>query len=320
MKRVLLTTYPTAFLHHGGGEREIHLLDDALNGAGIFSRIYGPDSPPLEAHDIVIHFSMVGGSEGLVDAACDAGCYLVLWPNLWFVTEPSPHQLDALSRFLMRFDAVVFKSDAEERHFSRYFDLEGLRIIRVSPLVSPKFFRTDITDVFRETHGIDRYAIWPGIIEPQKNQVAAVRAFRDLDIELVITGAVRDHAYFEDCKRLAGANVRFMPAMPFGSELHLSALKNCEFLVELPFDFPGTSALEAAALGRRLLLTRCDWSNEMLGDACIQVDVHDESAIRSAVMKTTSADEHPSVRFPRQEINVAIAQLSSHLHDMVEQR
>jgi len=320
MKRVLLTTFPTAFLHTGGGEKEIHLLNEALNGAGILSDIYGPDSLPLESHDIVIHFSMVGGSESLVDEAFEAGRYLVLWPNLWFVKEPTADQLAHLSRFLSRFDAVVFKSEAEEKHFARYFDLNGKQVIRVSPLISPKFFRTDVSDLFRETHGIGRYAIWPGIIEPQKNQLAAVRAFPGIDMDLVISGAVRDRAYFEECKRSAGANVHFLPAMHFGSELHLSALKNSQFFVELPLDFPGTSALEASALGCRMLLTRCDWSSEMLGEGCVQVDVHDEGAIHSAVRDMANSGRCQSTRSQPQEMNAAIAPLSSHLHGIGSKR
>ena len=314
MKRVLLTTFPTAFLHLGGGEREIHLLNEALNSAGILSEIYGPNSLPLGSHDVVIHFSMIGGSETLVNAAFEAGRYLVLWPNLWFVQEPSSEQIDYLSQFLARFDAVVFKSDAEEKHFVRYFDLAGKQVIRLSALVSPKFFRTDVTDVFRETHGIDRYAIWSGIIEPQKNQLAAVRAFRDLDTELVISGEVRDRAYFENCKRAAGTNVHFLPAMPFGSEIHLSALKNSQFLIELPLDFPGTSALEASALGCKLLVTRSDWCSEILGDRCIQVDVHDEAAIRSAVGHILRSDGFQSSAPQFQDMNASIMPLASHLH------
>lgn len=320
MIRVLVTTAPTAFLHQGGGEREIHLLNEALNSVGIFSDIYGSDSLPLESHDIVIHFSMLGGSESLVDEAFDAGRHLVLWPNLWFVTKPSVEQLAHLLRFLSRFDAVVFKSEAEERHFAQYFNLEGKKIVRVSPLISPRFFRTDIGDLFRETHGIDRYAIWPGIIEPQKNQLAAIRAFRDIDMELVITGAVRDRAYFEECKRLADSNVHFFPPMQFGSELHLSALKNSQFFVELPLDFPGTSAIEASILGCSLLVTRCDWCSEFFGESCVQVDVGDEAAIHSTLLDLIISSRFQSANSQRQGMSEAIAPLTSYLHEIAGKR
>ncbi|MGI4860818.1 MAG: hypothetical protein ACRYHA_28580 [Janthinobacterium lividum] len=284
MKRVLLTTFPSAFLHHGGGEREINLLNEALNHAGVMSDIYGPTSLPVNSYDCVIHFSMLDGSELMTDAVADAGRRLILWPNLWFTAEPDAAQIASLAKLLSRFDAVVFKSLAEERHFSRYLDLAGKDVIRITPLVSPKFFRKDISRVFQESYGLKQYAIWPGIIEPQKNQLMAVEAFSGLDIDLVISGSVRDIAYAEQCEAAAGPNIRFIPAMPFGSELHLSALAHCSLFVELPLDFPGTSAIEAATMGCNLLLSQTPWTEELLAAHCTQVDPRDADAVRQAVI------------------------------------
>lgn len=284
MKRVLLTTYPGAFLHHGGGEREIHLLGEALNSAGILADIYGPASQPIRAYQAIIHFSMIGGSELLLDEAARTGGHrLILWPNLWFVKEPTAFHLGQLSDFLSRFEAVVFKSHAEEMHFRNYLDLEGKDVIRIAPLISPRFQRQNVSTVFKESYGLGRYALWTGIIEPQKNQLLAVQAFSGLDIDLVISGEVRDAAYAEECRRQAGANIRFIPAMPFGSELHLSALSHCNLFVELPLDFPGSSAVEAATAGCRMLLSRSDWTNEVVGSFCTQIDPRDVEAIRVAV-------------------------------------
>lgn len=284
MKRILLTTSPNAFLFRGGGEQEILLLNDFLNASGVMSDIYGPTSRSLSSYDSVIHFSMQEGSELLVDALAGAGRHLILWPNLWFVNEPDAQHLERLSRLLARFDAVVFKSLSEEAHFARYLSLEGKEVIRIAPLISPKFRRRgSISRVFQESYGLDRYAIWPGIIEPQKNQIAAVQAFQGLDLALVISGAVRDEAYAEECRRAAGANVTFIPVMPFGSELHLSALAYSSLFIELSRDFPGTSALEAAAMGCRLVLSKSDWTGEFLADACTQVEADDIGQIRAAV-------------------------------------
>lgn len=283
MKRILITTYQEAFLNNGGGEREIHILKESLNTRGVLADIYGPTSLPLSAYDVVIHFSMDTDSERIVERIREYRKRLILWPNLWFISEPTKQHIDRLRKFLNYFDAVVFKSEAEEAHFSRYFELTNQQIIRAAPLVSQKFTRTEFSNVFRETHGLGRYAIWPGIIEPQKNQLMAVRAFKNLDIELVISGAVRDQIYLEQCRIEAGDNVRFIPAMPFASELHLSALGNCELFIELSLDFPGASALEAAAMGCPLLLSRSPWTEELLGDYCLQVDPRDEIAIRTAV-------------------------------------
>jgi glycosyltransferase involved in cell wall biosynthesis len=313
LNRVLLTTYPGAFMHYGGGEREIHLLNEAINRTEVVSDIYGPASRPITAYDAVIHFSMAAGSEYMLIPAIENGLRLILWPNIWFINEPSSSELDRLSKLLVHFHAVVFRSQAEENHFLKYLDLDGKDIIRVSTLISPKFQRKNVTDVFRESYGLQSYAIWTGIIEPPKNQLAAVKAFNGLDIDLVISGEVRDLAYFEECKRQAASNIKFIPAMPFGSELHLSALSHSRMVVELPLDFPGSSAIEAAALRCRLLLSRSDWTEELLAEQCIQVDPRNENEIRDAVINIFMNNETQTDSFECPGLDGAIATLSSYI-------
>ncbi|WP_321854832.1 glycosyltransferase family protein [Paraburkholderia tropica] len=313
MKRILLTTSPNAFLYRGGGEQEILLLNEFLNASGVMSDIYGPTSRSLSAYDHVIHFSMQDGSELLVDALAGSGRHLILWPNLWFMSPPHPQHLERLARLLARFDAVIFKSQAEEAHFARYLSLEGKQVIRLAPLISPRFLRKQVSKVFQDSYGLDRYAIWPGIIEPQKNQLAAVEAFRDLDINLVISGAVRDTGYAERCREAAGGNVTFVPVMPFGSELHLSALAHSSLFVELALDFPGTSALEAAAMGCRLLLSQTDWTREMLDGQCVQVDPHDVAQIRAGALEALGQATSTEAKFSALPMNEAVAPLLRYL-------
>jgi len=300
MKRVLLTTFPEAFLNQGGGEREIHLLNEALNTSGIISEIYGPTSKPLSNYDAVIHLSMNGGSEHIISAISDINIPVILWPNLWFVDSPSEDNLIRLKYFLKSFNAVVFRSFAEEKHFRHYLGLDGKDVIRVHPLVSPKFLRKNISDVFRESYGLKSYAIWTGIIEPQKNQLAAVRAFNNLDLDLIISGGIRDKKYADECKRQAGPNIKFISAIPFGSEQHLSALRYSEMVVELPFDFPGTSAIEAAAIGSKLLLSKSEWTEEMLGSCSLQVDPKNEDEIKSAALQLL---KEPANNLPKPQID-----------------
>jgi len=290
MNKILLTTFSSAFLHYGGGEREITLLNETLNRSGIMSDIYGPDSKSINSYHAAIHFSMHGGSEQIIDAIHAENVPLILWPNLWFVTEPTPYLIGQLSQMLEKFCAIIFRSKAEEDHFKKYLDLSGKDIIRISPLVSSKFLRKNISNVFQESYSIERYAIWPGIIEPQKNQLTAVRAFRGLDCNLFISGRIRDLAYAEKCMEEAGSNIHFIPPMPFGSELHLSALAYSQLFIELPLDFPGTSAIEAAAIGCQLLLSASPWTEELLGKYCSQVNPSNEIEIRQRVTEILAAN------------------------------
>jgi len=284
VKRILLTTNPTSFLHQGGGEQEILLLAEALNSAGMIADIYGPSSNSVHSYHYAIHFSLIDGSERIIDSLSQAGMQLILWPNLWFINEPSPHQVTRLSSMLKRFNIVVFRSKTEENHFRRYFDLSDIKVIKIAPLISPRFIQKEISDIFPVSYGLNNYAIWPGIIEPQKNQLSAVLAFNLLKMNLVISGSVRDKDYFEKCKRAASDNIYFIPPIHFGSDIHLSALANSSLFIELPLDFPGNSALEAAQVGCRLLLSKSDWTEEMLGNRCIQVDPLNIDEIVSKVL------------------------------------
>jgi glycosyltransferase involved in cell wall biosynthesis len=279
MKKVLLTTFPSAFLHQGGGEREMFLLKGALEESGLSVDIYGPTSRDINTYDAAIHFSTVRGSEILLQALHEEGVKLILWPNLWFVSDPLAEQLQSIDFLLSYFEAIIFRSKTEEKHFRQYFDLDGKKILRSECIVSRRFHSKNVSNVFRESYGLDRYAIWPGIIEPQKNQISAIRAFKYLNIDLVISGRVRDISYMNLCKQEAGNNIHFIPAMPFGSDLHLSALKNSSVFIELPLDFPGTSAVEAAISGCKLLLSKNEWSEEIIGEFCTMVEPTNVEAI-----------------------------------------
>jgi glycosyltransferase involved in cell wall biosynthesis len=302
-------------MHDGGGEREIHLLNEAINHSGMISDIYGPSSRSINAYQSAIHFSMAGGSEYVVSAAAENGLKLILWPNLWFVQPPSVADVSHLNNLLKYFHAIVFRSDAEETHFRKYLDVSSKDIIRIFPLISPKFFRKNISDVFRDSYGLKDYAIWTGIIEPQKNQLAAIRAFNELDVDLIISGGVRDQRYFEECKKQAGENIKFIPAIPFASEQHLSAITYSKLVIELPYDFPGTSAIEAAVVGAKLLLTKSDWTEEILNDSCSQVDVWNHGEIIMSVEDILSGKSKSNVNKKTEFMNMydAIAPLINYL-------
>jgi hypothetical protein len=108
----------------------------------------------------------------------------------------------------------------------------------------------------------------------------------------------------------------FLPPMPFGSELHLSALAHSELFIELPLDFPGTSAVEAAVLGCNMLLTATPWTQELLGNFCTQVDAKDIDAVRLAVRECLAGDESraSTLRDVRQLSTEAILPLLSFLN------
>ncbi len=282
MKRILLATYLEAYLYHGGGEREIFLLKDVLNQSGFLADLYGPQSQPIEAYQTVIHFSL-NASEVLLDHLQNKIPQLILWPNTWFVTPPSQDDINILQNKIYRFQTIVFRSKSEEIHFRKYFKIDGLRVIHIQPGISPEFFNPTVTSLFTDVYGIKDYIFWPGIIEPQKNQLAAVKALSGLDVPVVISGSVRDQAYYQQCRAEAGKNIHFLPEMPFASEIHLSALANCKTFLELPLDFPGLSALEGGLIGCQMVLSQGEWTQEFFKNRTVTVDPTSCEQIREAV-------------------------------------
>lgn len=281
MNRILITTYQKAFLFRGGGEMEIFILCNELNRAGHIAQIYGPSSKPISYYDTVIHFSLTPECKNFVQSVRSNSSKLILWPNLWFVNKPEPNLLAELQSVLDLFDVIVFKSEAERKHFASYLDVKNLDVLVVRTGISNKFENAVKTNHFNEIYKVDEYVFWPGIIEPQKNQLALIKAANDLDMDVFFSGSIRDKEYFAECTKIASSNIHFLNEMEFLSEVHISAILNCSLFVELPFDFPGISAVEAKFLGCQVLLTDCDWSRENFGKDAFYANPRDKNNIRN---------------------------------------
>lgn len=317
MKRILLTTYPGAYLYHGGGEREIFLLRDALNKSGFIADLYGPDSRPISEYDSVIHFSLAGGTGQMLDQLAGSGRQMILWPNLWFIDAPASDALAPLQNLVDRFNVILFKSNTERMHFQQFFDIQDKTVILVLPGVSGAFATAKRSTLFCDVYGVKDYIFWPGIIEPQKNQLMAIKALSNLDIPLVISGSVRDHAYYALCRESAGVNTLFVPEMPFGSDIYISALTSCTLFLEIPLDFPGVSAMEALQVGCDMILSDCDWSREFFDGEATLVDPESETDIQQAVLWKL---ENPSNNMARKNAEIfLLPKAFSNLYDYLSQ-
>lgn len=284
MKKVLLTTNQKAYLYYGGGEKEIYKLRDVLNEAGFIADIYGPDSSSVQEYDINIHFSTSLDSMDFLQSIRKEVDTMILWPNMWFIDRIQAEVQAGLQKLISLFDTVVFKTTAERKHFQSFFSIDEEKIIYIHPGIDARFSSAKNNSLFRDVYGQENYILCTGIIEPQKNQLAVIESLKDTDAKVVISGAVRDSAYYELCLTKATENFLFIPEMPFLSEIHLSALMNCNLFLELPFDFPGISAIEAAYLGAPLILNDSEWTHEIFGEDASYVSPHNQSAIKEMVM------------------------------------
>ena len=290
MRNIILTTYDTAFFHHGGGEREMFLLCDALNASNMQAEMYGPNSKPIDSYDAAIHFSLTPESSHFVATLRENVSALYLWQNVWFVEEPSESYINNISEQLRKFDYIIFKSDAEENNFLQYFTVPENKIIRVVTGGDLSFGIQEDSDIFRDVHNLDEYLFWPGIIEPQKNQLTAINALKNLDIPIVFAGDIRDRGYYDLCKSVAPKSYLFLNEMPPASQLLRSAMCYCKLYIEIPTDFPGISAFEAALSGCHMVLNDCEWSRSHFSDDAVYVNPFSEDEILSTVTNALLCD------------------------------
>lgn len=281
--RVLITTYHQAFLVRGGGEYEMFSVADSLKRRGLIADIYSPYSRSFDNYDVVLHFSVHGGGLDLLKEVNSAGIPVVLWPNLW-MRNSSNVPFDLVNSHVELADAVVFKSAAEEAHFRRFFSVSAEKTHRVPAGADPAYLRRAPEGLFKSLYGlVDGYAIWFGVIEPNKNQLAAIRVLRAKRIPLVLVGKYRDQQYYAQCRETAGDSVLFIDGLPQKSEIVRSALQDALFYIEVSHEPAGLSAIEAGLSGCKLLLSDSAWAREHFGDWALYADPSSDEDIAQAV-------------------------------------
>lgn len=280
-KPVLVTTYPEAFLHKGGGEYE--LLEIALNlrKLGIVADAYSPYANDLGAYETVIHFSVNPNGLPLVEAVKQAGKKLILWPNFWIneTTAKPP----ALARFLELADIVVFKSTTERNTFDHVASLSSCRTLIVPVSVDPIYAASPPKSLFQDTFALGDYIVWVGIIEPCKNQLEVIHALREVNLPVVFIGNYRDEPYYQACKEAAPEHFLFLGPMEHKSDILRAAIRESRLYIEPALEPAGKSVLEAAISGARILVSDAPWEREHLGDFAVYVDPKDPKNIRAGV-------------------------------------
>lgn len=287
--RVLISTYHQAFLVRGGGEAELITIEDRLKQAGLIADIYGPYSRNLDAYDIALHFSVHGGGLALLEEISDRGIPIALWPNFW-ATKNQTYEIDTIARHVELAEVVIFKSAAEEKNFTELVSIPAYKLRRAAPQAHRSFLKPTVSGLFKSLYNIDGYAIWYGAIEPSKNQLAAIRVLREKDIPLVIVGHSRNDEYYQECVNAGGASTIFIPDLPYGSDIVRSALTDAAFYIEVPFEPPGLSAIEAGLSGSKLVLSESDWTREQFGDLAFSADPSDDCSIGRAIDNAMAAE------------------------------
>jgi glycosyltransferase involved in cell wall biosynthesis len=285
--KALFNTYPVAFHTPGGGEIQLLRTKEALMRLGIDVELYDQWKPKIPDADVVHYFSVFGGSSVFCNFVKDQGKPLAISSVLYPHKNVERYPMGEIRHLLSIADIVLPNSIHEGELLSRVFDLPISKFRPVYNGVDGIFLSDPGFDgsLFRKAFSIDGpFLLSVANIEERKNQIALARALSKTDFQLILFGNIRDQAYYEEMHRVSNGKIRFLGYLPNHSELLRSAYLACDaFLLPSLLETPGLAALEAAAMGAKVVVTSVGSTQEYFENLVHYVDPEDETSFLPAI-------------------------------------
>ena len=285
MVSVAFNTYPMAFDTIGGGEIQILAYKRFLPLFKVNPVLFNLWEPCLEQVDLVHFFSVIGGSYEFCHYISKIKKIpLFVSSSLW-ITEETKHlyPVEEIKNILNCADVIVTNSEMETEALSSVLKLPKDKFIAVYNGIDTEYTQGVDPNLFiRQASEIGPYVLCVGNIEERKNQLALVRAMKHFpEYALLLIGRARDPEYARQCLAEGGKQVFFHGLIPHESPLLRSAMSGAA-LTSMPglLETPSLAALEAAALGSRLVITEVGSTREYFGSLADYVNPHDPESIR----------------------------------------
>ncbi|MEP2944632.1 MAG: glycosyltransferase [Lentilitoribacter sp.] len=283
--KLLVTTYHQAFLTPGGGESELVELAGGFRDLGVQADIYSHLSRPLNTYDVVLHFSVHGGGEAMLEAVKSANKPIVILPNFDFLSDDKS-AYGIVKRHLDLADLIVLRTEVEKSICVENYNIEPDKIAVIKISVDPIYSRQTPPQIFKEAYDIGNFVLWVGKITEHKRQLETIEMLTGSDINLVFIGGCQDKELLQKCRSIASENMRFLGNMSPASEMLNAAYNECSAYLELGDDHPGHSAIEAYVSGCPLILKKGKWSQEYFGSDAVYLDDVDAQNLIGAIDKT----------------------------------
>lgn len=154
---------------------------------------------------------------------------------------------------------------------------------------------------FGEAHGLSGYILSIGPIEPRKNQLLVVHACRALGRPIALIGQGRQSRYGQTVRREAAPDTAFLGRID-DDGMVASALAGAAAFVQPSWaEGAPVAALEAAAVGVPLVLSRRSAEREYFGGLAEYCDPGSVESIATAVGRAIDSDS-PGLRMLRRQL------------------
>jgi glycosyltransferase involved in cell wall biosynthesis len=312
--KVLFQAYHDIGRMYGGGPSVIHNLAAELAGLGVAVTFHDYWTHDPKAFDLIHYFSCYDPFNWLRRAPGDPP--LVVTPISWLAfsfRKRAEEQLKFALRVLRHRtrdrarlgDPFVIpahwfpNSEGEAGHLSRAAGVPRAKMTIVPHGVARRFLDGDPA-LFERGHGVRDFVLCVGRFEhPRKNQLNLVRALRPAGVPLVLIGGPEPghEGYYQQCRREAGPDVRFVPPIAHGDPLLASAYHACRVIVQPGLlESPGLTALEGALGGANVATTTGGSTREHFAEHAWYFDPRDPDSIRRAVLAAYQAPRDGAMR------------------------
>lgn len=283
LPRIALIGYPMVFQRPGGLANKIRSTTQALIDAGVNAQLFDSNNDKLTDFNVVHVFGTGSGNHRIVQAANDVGVPVVLSPvySLPYGTWESyrdrlVHMACAkVSRYSLNTTwghtlaalegshRIIVLGDAEAEALSHGFKINKCKVRIVANGISDSFFDAK-EDAFRaQWHGDRPILLMSGAISPAKNQLNAVLAVRELDVDLVLFGPLANSQrdYLDSCLEEGRGRVHYLGSRDLSDPFYIAAFAAASVTV-LPSRTEVTPnvVLESLAAGTPVVCTeRTAW-------------------------------------------------------------
>ena len=193
----------------------------------------------------------------------------------------------AMRMALEKARALLPNSCLEQEAMEKKFNLKCQHHI-VPNGIDPSIFRQEFYSHRTNKTGQNKNVLCVARIEGIKNQLNLIRALNNTEFNLTLIGkaAPNHHDYYNECRRIAGNNIRFIDHLP-QEELVKHYLEADIHILPSWFETCGLSSLEAAAMGCRIVVSDRGYVREYFGPDAMYCQPGDPASILESVRKAS---------------------------------
>ena len=292
---------------YGGGPTVVYSLAEELKKIGVQVTLHDYWKHDPKNFDLVHYFSCTGSENWLRHQPSDPP--LVVTPISWFdhpMKRRIKEELIFGARMLIHrtknraslgypfeIPQMFFpNSEGEANCLAKSHHVPHAKMSVVPHGVSQSFAEGD-GSLFQKKYQIKDFVLCVGRFEyPRKNQLRLIRALNKTSIPLVFIGGpeIGFEKYYDDCKAAATSEMIFLPPLPRGDPLLVSAY-HASRVVVMPalLESPGLTGLEGALAGAAVATTQNGSTKEYYSNHGFYFDPTREDSIRQAVTQALAA-------------------------------